>query len=240
MPSIDDAVAQATQILEHEAYVPARAREAHSGIGPTADLAASVIDTIQRFPMPGAQSFNDSIRQNDRKDMVPQYRTFPPSPAPATNIEVVRDTVTRVAGGGTIVVSSGGSSVVANLPGAPGAPGLPGEPGSPGTPSGGIPVPPSDTGNLTASDPINVSSVREVLGGPAVISVDTFVASGPSHKRGVVPDPGAVAGTSRFLREDATFAPLPVDDGFEPVTNGDPFFPEIVFSDGDVVMTPIL
>ncbi len=237
MPSIEDAVQQATQILDHEAYAPSSSnREAHTGVGPASDLVSSVMDTIQRFPMPGAQSFNDSIRQGDRKDLVPQYRVFPPSQAPSTNVEIVRETVARVAGGGMIVVSSGGSSVVTNLPGAPGAPGLPGEPGSPGTPVGGIPAPPSDTGNLTASDPINVSSVRKVIGGPAIISVDTFGASGPSHKRGVVPDPGAVAGTTRFLREDATWATLPPDDDLEPVTNGDPAFPEIVLSDGDVVM----
>jgi hypothetical protein len=30
-------------------------------------------------------------------------------------------------------------------------------------------------------------------------------ASGPNHAPGTVPDPGATAGTSKFLREDATF-----------------------------------
>ena len=34
----------------------------------------------------------------------------------------------------------------------------------------------------------------------------TFVASGAGHKPGAVPDPGASAGTTKFLREDATFA----------------------------------
>jgi hypothetical protein len=33
-----------------------------------------------------------------------------------------------------------------------------------------------------------------------------FVASGASHAQGLVPDPGATAGTARFLREDATWA----------------------------------
>lgn len=33
-----------------------------------------------------------------------------------------------------------------------------------------------------------------------------FVASGPSHAIGLVPDPGAIAGTTKFLREDATWA----------------------------------
>lgn len=36
-----------------------------------------------------------------------------------------------------------------------------------------------------------------------------FVASGASHAPGVVPDPGSTAGTTRFLREDATFAVPP-------------------------------
>lgn len=36
--------------------------------------------------------------------------------------------------------------------------------------------------------------------------VPVFVASGASHAAGAVPDPGATAGTTRFLREDATWA----------------------------------
>jgi hypothetical protein len=35
-----------------------------------------------------------------------------------------------------------------------------------------------------------------------------FVASGASHAAGLVPDPGAVAGTSKFLREDATWVTI--------------------------------
>ena len=40
----------------------------------------------------------------------------------------------------------------------------------------------------------------------ADINVPVFVASGASHKIGLVPDPGASGGTAKFLREDATFA----------------------------------
>lgn len=43
---------------------------------------------------------------------------------------------------------------------------------------------------------------------------DAFVASGASHAAGAVPDPGAVAGTTKFLREDATWA---VPTGISPV-----------------------
>src|SRR5581483_820006 len=39
-----------------------------------------------------------------------------------------------------------------------------------------------------------------------------FGASGASHAAGAVPDPGASAGTTRFLREDATFA-VPASGG---------------------------
>ncbi len=45
----------------------------------------------------------------------------------------------------------------------------------------------------------------------------TFVASGASHAVGYVPDPGAAAGTTKFLREDATW----VAPGGIPVTQGD-------------------
>jgi len=36
--------------------------------------------------------------------------------------------------------------------------------------------------------------------------LSNFVASGASHAKGLVPDPGASAGTAKFLREDATWA----------------------------------
>jgi len=40
----------------------------------------------------------------------------------------------------------------------------------------------------------------------AVLNPIDFVASGASHAHGAVPDPGATAGTTRFLREDSTWA----------------------------------
>jgi len=44
-------------------------------------------------------------------------------------------------------------------------------------------------------------------------NLSDFVASGGSHARGIVPDPGGSAGVTRYLREDATWAvpPAPVD-----------------------------
>lgn len=46
-------------------------------------------------------------------------------------------------------------------------------------------------------------------GNAPAISIATFVASGATHARGAVPDPGAVAGTTKFLREDATWVAPP-------------------------------
>ena len=38
------------------------------------------------------------------------------------------------------------------------------------------------------------------------VTINDFGASGGSHSSGVVPDPGSTAGTSRFLREDSSWA----------------------------------
>jgi hypothetical protein len=53
-----------------------------------------------------------------------------------------------------------------------------------------------------------VSSVNTRTGAVTLAGTDipTFVASGASHAAGAVPDPGVGAGTTKFLREDATFA----------------------------------
>ncbi len=40
------------------------------------------------------------------------------------------------------------------------------------------------------------------LSADRTLGISDFVASGPSHARGAVPDPGSIAGTTRFLRED--------------------------------------
>jgi hypothetical protein len=43
-----------------------------------------------------------------------------------------------------------------------------------------------------------------VLSADVTLTAKAMVASGASHSAGMVPDPGATAGTTRFLREDAT------------------------------------
>uniref|UniRef100_A0A6M3IR43 Putative tail protein n=1 Tax=viral metagenome TaxID=1070528 RepID=A0A6M3IR43_9ZZZZ len=63
---------------------------------------------------------------------------------------------------------------------------------------------------VTATAPVASSG-----GNTPVISIADFVASGATHARGAVPDPGAAAGTTKFLREDATFA---VPPGVDEVT----------------------
>lgn len=78
------------------------------------------------------------------------------------------------------------------------------------------------TGTVTA---VTGTAPIVITGIPAVtpnVTVTDFVASGISHARGTVPDPGVTAGTTKFLREDATFA---VPPGFASplTTKGDVF-----------------
>lgn len=63
----------------------------------------------------------------------------------------------------------------------------------------------SQTANTFLAAPNGASGVPTMR---AIVSADVpvFVASGTSHAAGAVPDPGATAGTTRFLREDATWA----------------------------------
>lgn len=56
-------------------------------------------------------------------------------------------------------------------------------------------------------------SASHTLGSDFTLSVTTFVASGGSRASGIVPDPGASAGTTKFLREDATWAIPPGSGG---------------------------
>ena len=75
-------------------------------------------------------------------------------------------------------------------------PGTNGTNGSPGGGGGGI------VGNVSGVAPIVVSNGNS----NPIVSITDFVASGASHARGAVPDPGASSGTTKFLREDATWA----------------------------------
>lgn len=46
----------------------------------------------------------------------------------------------------------------------------------------------------------------EILNKPTIPSYNTFGASGTNHSSGLVPDPGATQGTTKYLREDGTWA----------------------------------
>lgn len=69
---------------------------------------------------------------------------------------------------------------------------------------------------LLATDE-GIANGLATLNGSGVVplsQLSVFVASGASHAAGIVPDPGASAGTVKFLREDATFALPPVTSVF--------------------------
>lgn len=61
--------------------------------------------------------------------------------------------------------------------------------------------------NGTTKDVVTVDTIRS--------DMDTFGASGENHKKGLVPDPGSTAGTTKYLREDGTWhepdSPLPLE-----------------------------
>jgi hypothetical protein len=69
-------------------------------------------------------------------------------------------------------------------------------------------VPPTRNVNTTA--PLTGGSN---LSGDVTLSISTFGASGASHAAGAVPDPGASAGTTHYLREDGTWSVPPSGTG---------------------------
>jgi hypothetical protein len=122
---------------------------------------------------------------------------------------VVITTASRGAASGVAELDSGGSVPLAelgNLPlGSTSTFGVVKADGSTITASGGVLSASSGSGtvtNVTGTAPVAVATGTTT----PVVSVPAFVASGASHAAGLVPDPGSSAGSTKFLREDATFA----------------------------------
>ena len=76
----------------------------------------------------------------------------------------------------------------------------------------GFPTPTFDTITLDGSQTAAtfLAAPAAAAGAPsmrAIVGTDVpaFIASGATHAPGAVPDPGATAGTTRYLREDATW-----------------------------------
>lgn len=80
------------------------------------------------------------------------------------------------------------------------------------------------TGALGYTPVQSVSGTAPIVssgGANPAISISTFVGSGASHARGAVPDPGASAGTVKFLREDASWQVPPGTLSIgDPITGG--------------------
>ncbi|MBS0231878.1 MAG: DUF2793 domain-containing protein [Proteobacteria bacterium] len=69
------------------------------------------------------------------------------------------------------------------------------------------------TGTIKGRTSAGSGHPEDLTGAQATALLDTFGASGESHKKGLVPDPGDTAGTSKFLREDGSWAEPPAGDG---------------------------
>jgi len=79
--------------------------------------------------------------------------------------------------------------------------------GSPVTSAGTLAVTANtQTANTFKAGPASGSPAAPTFRAIIPADVPAFVASGGSHAAGAVPDPGSSAGTTKFLREDATFA----------------------------------
>ncbi len=62
------------------------------------------------------------------------------------------------------------------------------------------------TSTLKGRATAGTGNVEDLTGTQATALLEAFVGSGASHKKGLVPTPGATPGTTKFLREDATWA----------------------------------
>lgn len=63
---------------------------------------------------------------------------------------------------------------------------------------------------------------------------DVFGASGTNHKKGLVPDPGATAGTNKYLREDGTWQTIDMSAKADKIAS-EPFSDEKSYASGDYV-----
>ena len=64
------------------------------------------------------------------------------------------------------------------------------------------------TSTLKGRATAGTGNVEDLTGTQATALLDAFVGSGASHKKGLVPTPGATPGTTKFLREDASWVVL--------------------------------
>lgn len=62
-------------------------------------------------------------------------------------------------------------------------------------------------GNLQNIDTTNAANISSGI--LSLSRLTDFIGSGPTHSRGLVPDPGINVGISKFLREDGSWADLP-------------------------------
>ena len=148
------------------------------------------------------------------KGTVEDFQTVPqPSNPPTGQVRLYNDVST----GKLTAIDSTGSSAIAGTTGPTGATGPTGPTGPTGAtgPTG----PPGTNTNYQTVQQAGSSKTQEPklnFLAPVTatdngsntstdIAVPTFVASGSGHAAGLVPDPGASAGSTKYLREDATW-----------------------------------
>ncbi|KWO78484.1 beta strand repeat-containing protein [Burkholderia ubonensis] len=71
----------------------------------------------------------------------------------------------------------------------------------------------NQTANYVLAGPTSGGAAAPTFRALVAADLPVFVASGSSHAAGAVPDPGSTAGSTKFLREDATWAVPPGSGG---------------------------
>lgn len=149
-------------------------------------LASGGSHAVGAVPDPGGSSGTTKFLREDASWAIP--------PGAVSSVNTRTGAVTLVATDIPVFIASGGSHAVGAVP-------------DPGGSSGTTKFLREDA-TWAIPSASAVTSVNTRTGAVTLVSTDipVFIASGGSHAVGAVPDPGGSSGSTKFLREDATWA----------------------------------
>ncbi|KVX44171.1 hypothetical protein WL05_22880 [Burkholderia ubonensis] len=172
----------------------------HAIANGTLTLTASATNYVYADNVTGAVSFNTTGFPAGK---VPLYSVVT-NASQATSYLDYRSYQPSATGGGAGTVTSVGLSMPTQFSVA----------NSPVTSSGTLAVTWANaTANQVLAGPASGAAAAPTIRALVGADIPPFTGSGASHTTGGVPDPGATAGTTRFLREDSTWAVPPGSGG---------------------------
>lgn len=179
----------------------------HAIANGTVSLTASSTNYLFADPTTGAVSSNTTGYTAGK---IPLYSIVTGSTTVTsyTDVRSYQPSATASAGSGTV------TSVALSVPGEFSVS------GSPVTTSGTLAVSKAtQSANTVWAGPTSGSAAAPTFRAVVAADLPVFVASGSSHAAGAVPDPGSTSGSTKFLREDATWA-VPSGGGGGSITSG--------------------